>query len=473
MSPEAQTPLSTIEALRAVPAFSELNDDQLAWIAANSEERRFGAGDTIFHAGEPANFMVIVLEGEFETRRDGPGGEVIRFTVKIGDVTGMLPGSRLTHIPSNAYAITGGRIAALHKDRFWEMFSHMPELAPKLIAVLTDRVRSAAKTEQQREKLAALGKLSAGLAHELNNPASAVRQGAATLREAIGELKTANFRLSQRVATPEQKRKFFEFEARALERIGTQTLDPLDRSDREQEIAGRLEARGVTEAWKFAPALVECDLNLETLDSLEASGTGDFLPDFLLRLSATVAVEEVVREIEISAGRISDLVQAIKEYSFMDQTPQQEIDLHKGIDATLVILGHKLKRGVALVREYDRSLPRVCAHGSELNQVWTNLIDNAVSAMKAGGELRIRTRREREWAVVEIADNGPGIPREVQHRIFEPFFTTKDVGEGTGLGLEIVARIVKQHRGELSFDSKPGHTSFQVRLPLPNTQPLA
>ena len=467
MSLQVQTPLPLIEALRAVPVFSELTDNQLTWIAANSEERHFGAGEVVFHAGEPADYMVIVLGGEFETRRDGPNGEVIRFTAKSGDVTGMLPGSRLTHIPSSAYAITATRIRVLHKDRFWEMFSHMPELAPKLIAVLTDRVRFAAKNEQQREKLAALGKLSAGLAHELNNPASAVRQGAATLREAIGELKTANFRLSQCVATPEQKRSFFEFEARTLERIGTRTLDALERSDREQEIVELLEARGVREAWKFAPALVECDFDSETLDSLMALGVGDFLQDYLLRFSATVAVEEVVREIEISAGRITDLVQAIKEYSFMDQAPGQEIDLHKGIDATLVMLGHKLKKGIAVVREYDRSLPRVCAYGSELNQVWTNLIDNAISAMKAGGELRIATRRERDWAVVEIVDNGPGIPREVQHRIFEPFFTTKDVGEGTGLGLETVARIVKQHHGELSFDSKPGRTSFQVRLPLP------
>ena len=473
MSREVETPLPMIESLRTVPALSELNDSQLAWIAANSEERRYSAGEIIFHAGEPANFMVIVLEGEFETRRDGPGGEVIRFRAQGGDVTGMLPGSRLTHIPSNAYAIADTRLAALHKDRFWVMFSHMPELAPKLIAVLTDRVRSATKAEQQREKLAALGKLSAGLAHELNNPASAVRQGAATLRESIGELKTANFRLSQRVATPEQKRHFFEFEARALQRIGTLTPDPLERSDREQEVTDWMEARGVPEAWKFAPALVECAFDSEMLADLEAFSEGGFLPDFLLRFSATVAVEEVVREIEISAGRISDLVQAIKEYSFMDQSPEQEIDLHKGIEATLVMLGHKLKKGIAVVREYDRSLPRVCAHGSELNQVWTNLIDNSVSAMKAGGELRIRTRRERDWAVVEIADNGPGIPREVQHRIFEPFFTTKDVGEGTGLGLETVARIVKQHHGELSFDSKPGHTSFQVRLPLANAQPLA
>lgn len=472
MSPQAQTPLPIIEALRAVPAFSELNDDQLAWIAANSEERLYAAGDIVVHAGEPADYMIILLEGEFETRRDGPGGEAIRFTARSGDVTGMLPGSRLTHIRSTVYTTRATRAAALHKGRFWEMFSHMPELAPKLIAVLTDRVRSATKAEQQREKLAALGKLSAGLAHELNNPASAVRQGAATLREAIGELKTANLRLSQRISTPEKKRSFFDFEARALERIGTQTLDALERSDREQEIAEWLEGRGVTEAWKFAPALVECDFDAEMLASLEAMA-GDFLPDALLRFSATAAVEEVVREIEISAGRISDLVQAIKEYSYMDQAPEQEIDLHKGIEATIVMLGHKLKKGIAVVREYDRSLPRVCAQGSELNQVWTNLIDNAVSAMKAGGELRIRTGREREWAVVEIADNGPGIPREVQHRIFEPFFTTKDVGEGTGLGLETVARIVKQHHGEVRFDSTPGRTSFQVRLPLPKVQPLA
>jgi signal transduction histidine kinase len=245
--------------------------------------------------------------------------------------------------------------------------------------------------------------------------------------------------------------------------------DPLELSDREECVTEWLEEHHVEEAWKIAPVLAEWCTNAGKLQDLSADIGDAMLGPALARVTSILVIYGLIREIDNSTRRISDLVQAIKEYSYMDQAPIQEVDIHKGLDNTLLIFGSRLKGGMKLVRDYARDLPRVCAYGGELNQVWTNLIDNALDAMGTQGELRVRTARDIDGVIVEIGDNGPGIPKEIQPRIFDPFFTTKGVGDGTGLGLDMVCRIIRNHHGTITVESKPGDTSFQVRLPL--TQP--
>jgi len=321
--------------------------------------------------------------------------------------------------------------------------------------------------DQQREKLTALGKLSAGLAHEMNNPASAARRASEVLRHCTHDLRKANARLDRVTLTPEQRTLIAEIEDCLIDSMASApVLDSLVQSDREDEMTAWLERRGIPQARRFAPGLVEANVDQNDLDRLTEKFDAKVLPDVLMRVVSALSAERLTREIEASTGRISELVRAIKEYSYMDQLPEQEIDIHSGIESTLTMLKFRLKKGVNVIREYDKTIPRIFAHGSELNQVWTNLIDNAIDAMGGKGELRIRTARELDMLLVEITDNGPGIPKEVQPQIFDPFFTTKGVGEGTGLGLDTVYRIVRSHHGEITLESRPGKTCFQVRLPL-------
>jgi signal transduction histidine kinase len=339
--------------------------------------------------------------------------------------------------------------------------------------VLTDRVRESTRNDQHREKLAALGKLSAGLAHELNNPASAVKRSTAGLRQAIAALRDANFGLCREELTDEVLEHLAAIEKEVAEEMtGSPVMDALDRSDLEEQMTGLLEKRGIDRPWELAPALVDAEADEECLEKLAAQFPGKTLELALRRLAATIEVEKILRQIESSATRISDLVRAIKEYTFMDQAGEKDIDVHDGLESTLTMLHHDLKNGINVRRDYDRSLPRICARGSELNQVWTNLIDNAIDALKtqaAAGkaEIIVRTARDDGYVLVDIVDNGPGIAPEIKDRIFDPFFTTKAVGEGTGLGLDTVYRIVRQQRGNVRVDSHPGETHFQVRLPIP------
>lgn len=462
------TPL--IEALRKVPVLEDLKEDQLQWFASNAEDLHFAAGEVVVEAGAPADQLIVILAGELQGKRPTGAGVYI---VGAGAITGMLPFSRMTQFPSTIRATAPTRLASLHKDHFEEMFRRIPDIQPRLIGLLTDRVREATRADQQLEKLAALGKLSAGLAHELNNPASAVRRSTAGLRDAFANLRDANFRLCREELSDEVLEHLSDIEKEvATEMTGSPVMDALDRSDREDRITAWLERRGVTRPWELAPALVEAEADDDCLDKLSAQFPGKTLEFALRRMSATIEVEKTLRQIESSAARISDLVKAIKEYTYMDQAGEKEVDLHDGLENTLTMMHHELKNGINVRREYDRSLPKVCAKGSELNQVWTNLIDNAIDALaeqaKAGrGQITIRTARDGAFLLVDIIDNGAGIPPEVKSRIFDPFFTTKQVGEGTGLGLDTVYRIVRQHGGDVRVDSRPGETHFQVRLPIP------
>ena len=344
----------------------------------------------------------------------------------------------------------------------------MPELTTRLVAMMTDRVRESTRLEQQRDRLAALGKLSAGLAHELNNPASAATRATSQLRDILKRIRDASHDLGRLDLTPAQKQEIEKLET-SLTHLNQPPPDPLAMSALEDQLDSLLRSHGQDDLWQLAAGLARRNVQPEVLETLFANLEAQTARAALVRISASVEVASLLNEIESSTSRISDLVRAIKEYTYMDQSPVQNVDIVKGLESTLTILNHKLKRGVAVTRDYPKAPLLVNSFGSELNQIWTNLIDNAIDAMHGKGELRVRTYRDDSCAVVEIGDNGPGIPPDVQPHIFEPFFTTKGVGEGTGLGLDTVQRIVKKHSGSIQVTSRPGDTRFQVWLPLAGT----
>jgi len=341
----------------------------------------------------------------------------------------------------------------------------MPVLTQRLVGLMSDRIRETTRREQQQDRLASLGKLSAGLAHELNNPASAAKRAAGQLRHMLKKIRDASLDLGKRDLSPVQKSEIEKLEASFTQDIVPP--DPLTMSDLEEQIDSLLRSHGQNDLWLLAAGLARRNIKPQVVESLFAILDAGTARAALVRIAASVEVASLLHEIESSTSRISDLVGAIKEYTHMDQAPVQNVDVVKSLETTLTILNHKLKQGVVVQRDYQPVPLLVNSFGSELNQVWTNIIDNAIDAMHGKGELRIRTYRDDGCVVVEIGDNGPGIPDEVQPHIFEPFFTTKGVGEGTGLGLDTVQRIVKKHRGNIQVSSKPGDTRFQVWLPLP------
>jgi signal transduction histidine kinase len=455
----------SIDDLKSIPVFADLKPEQLEWLQAHFSHEEFHDSEVIQEAGTVADAMVAIFQGELQAVRQILGSEAV-YQAPAGMLTGKLPFSRMKAFPSAVRAVGFLRVGRLHEQHFPEMLQVIPLLAERLVGLLSDRIRETAVMDQNREKLAALGKISAGLAHELNNPAAAASRASKNLRDAMKTLAAANRKMCTCPMSPEQRVQLAEFETNALEHIdATPALDTLAQSDKEQELTEWLEARGILEGWELGPVLVENGIELAHLETLLELTDERMVGTLVRHLTATLNVERLLREIDKSTDRISEMIRAVKEYSYMDQVSFQEIDLHRGIKNTLTTLNYFLKHGVNLSKEYDTTIPRIMANGSELNQVWTNLIQNAVQAMNGKGELRIRTLREPSMALVEIEDNGPGIAPEVQSRIFEPFFTTKPMGEGTGLGLDVVYRIIRRHHGVIKFTSKPGQTIFQVRLP--------
>jgi signal transduction histidine kinase len=451
--------------LAAIPVFSDLSPEDVSWLASQMEVARFAPGEIVTLEDSPADRMIVILEGEIAGRREHGPGDGRTYSAGAGRVTGMLPFSRLTHFPLTARAMSPVTVALLHVSRFPEVLERAPALGPKLVGVMADRIRETTKVDLQREKLMALGKLSAGLAHELNNPASAVRNAAVNLQQAVRALRTAGLHLDNRPLAAVDRVVLARIECDWSKDHPPAALDSLERSNREEAIGDWLEEHRVQDARQLAPGLVDAGCDLDTLHSLSERFDDETLADAVTRLTASFTINRLVEQIESATSRMADLVRAIKQYTYMDQSTEQEIDVHEGLENTLIMLHYRLKYGISVVREYDRSIPPICAHGSELNQVWTNLIDNAIDAMNGRGELVVRTAPEFGRLLVEVRDSGPGIPPEIRSRIFEPFFTTKPVGDGTGLGLDTVYRIVQRHRGEVRVDSEPGRTSFQVRLP--------
>jgi signal transduction histidine kinase len=450
--------------LLRVPAFADLPDDQIEWFLGHSQEMHIKAGDTYVRQGEPADSMFVILEGQFQWRGEF-GGETVVFSGKPGDVTGVLPFSRMKQFTVSGRAVTDGRVLKFPASLFSELVQKMPELTTRLVGMMSDRIRETTRIEQQRDRLASLGKLSAGLAHELNNPASAAKRATSHLREILKKIRDASLELGRQDLTPAQKSEIEKLEA-SFTQQDVVPPDPLTISDLEDQIDSLLRSHGQNDLWQLAADLARQNVQPAALESLFANLGGDTARAALVRIAASVEVASLLHEIESSTSRISDLVGAIKEYTHMDQAPVQNVDIVKSLETTLTILNHKLKQGVAVQREYEKVPLLVNSFGSELNQVWTNVIDNAIDAMNVKGQLRVRTCRDDGCALVEIGDNGPGIPPEVQPHIFEPFFTTKGVGQGTGLGLDTVQRIVKKHRGSILVSSKPGDTRFQIWLPL-------
>ncbi len=375
------------------------------------------------------------------------------------------PFSRMKQFSVNGRAVMDSRVLKFPAASFPELVQKMPELAKRLVGLMADRIRETTRIEQQRDRLAGLGKLSAGLAHELNNPASAAKRAASQLRDVLKKIKNASLELGRRDLTPAERAEIEKLETSFIQHDELPP-DPLAISDLEDQVDSLLRSHGQTDLWQLAADLAKKNIKPEALESLFAALDADTARAALVRIAASVEIANLVDEIESSTSRISDLVCAIKEYTYMDQSPVQNVDVAKSLETTLTILNHKLKKGVAVKRDYQRIPFLVNSFGSELNQVWTNIIDNAIDAMGGKGELRVRTYREDGCVVVEIGDNGPGISPEVEPHIFEPFFTTKGVGEGTGLGLDTVQRIVKKHRGSIHVESKPGDTRFRIWLPL-------
>lgn len=450
--------------LLRVPAFADLPDDQLAWFLSQCTEDFLKAGDTYIRQGDAAENMFVMLEGEFQARGE-INGETFSFPIKAGEVTGVLPFSRMKRTPVTGRAVSNGHLLRFPSSQFPQLVQKMPELTTRLVGLMSDRIRETTRFEQQRDRLASLGKLSAGLAHELNNPASAAKRAASQLRQILKKIKDASHELGRRELTPPQKAEIENLEASFIQRDEAPP-DALTASDIEEQIDSLLRSHGQSDLWQLSADLARRGIKPAALESLFANLEAATARAALIRIAASVEVANLLNEIESSTSRISDLVLAIKEYTYMDQAPLQNVDVIKSLENTLTILNHKLKHGVTVKRDYQKVPFLVNSFGSELSQVWTNLIDNAVDAMGGKGELRVRTYRDDSCVVVEIGDNGPGIPPEVEPHIFEPFFTTKSVGQGTGLGLDTVQRIVKKHRGNIQVDSQPGDTRFQVWLPL-------
>jgi len=437
--------------LLRVPAFADLPDDQIVWFIGQSQELLLKAGESYSRQGDPADAMFVILEGRLQGRGE-LAGETVVFDLEPGDVTGVLPFSRMKQFTVGGRAETDSRALRFPASLFPDLVQKMPELTQRLVGLMSDRIRETTRREQQQDRLASLGKLSAGLAHELNNPASAAKRAASQLRQMLTKIRNASLELGRRDLTAAQKSEIEKMEA-SFTQPDVVPPDALTINDLEDQIDSLLRSHGQNDLWLLAAGLARRNIQPEVVESLFSKLDADTARAALVRIAASVEIASLLHEIESSTSRISDLVGAIKEYTHMDQAPVQNVDVVKSLETTLTILNQRVP---LLVNSF----------GSELNQVWTNIIDNAIDAMHGKGELRIRAYHDDGCVVVEIGDNGPGIPDEVQPHIFEPFFTTKGVGEGTGLGLDTVQRIVKKHRGNIQLSSKPGDTRFQVWLPL-------
>lgn len=454
--------------LRRLDLFAGLSEADLDWLSAQAEPFALEAGETLIEEGAPGDEAFIVLEGELEITKKSDVQNIVIALREPGEVIGEM--ALLDQAPRMATvrAVRACKLLRIRGDTFQQLLSQKPSAALSILRTVSKRLRQNEALLRQSEKMAALGTLSAGLAHELNNPAAAVRRSVDQLRAELALWTKASIDLDHCTLTPAQIRVINDLKSTIEGRLTREVmLDPLSRSDRESDIQSWLEGHGLDDAWELAPTLVACGWEIAPLKKLES----DFDPETLILvikwLTAGCAVYSLLDETSMGAERISEIVKSVKAYSYLDQAPIQQVDIHEGLENTLIILKHKTKNGIQIVRAYAANLPQIEAYGSELNQVWTNIMDNAIDAMNGEGNLTLRTSLSKDECItVEIEDNGQGIPREIQGRIFEPFFTTKPPGQGTGLGLHIAYTIVNKHHGQLRVQSQPGKTVFIVTLPI-------
>ncbi len=458
----------TPQDLRQVSAISEVPEEQLLWLIQNSHVERIPVGGFIFTKGDPIDKLYILLEGEVDIKIEQNGNYKLVAKVHKNGISGSLPYSRATTAIGYGEAVRECKVLVMSKEHFKEMTTSFYELAEAFVHEMTSRTREFAKSNVQAEKMMALGKLSAGLAHELNNPASAMARGAKELKKHLGNVPEKFKRVISIKATPEQIDVINDVLFDKLTHRPENNMGLMERTEKEDTLEQWLEEHGVENAYELTETLLDFCMDAKAMEKIyEATGDTNF-PSAIEWIENVLTTEKMVDEIQEAAQRISDLVASVKSYTHMDSAPErQPTDIRTGIKSTLTMLNHKLKqKKITIEKEFDQDLPHPKIMVSEINQVWTNLIDNAIDAMNPGGKLQVRSRKDGNFVKTEIIDNGKGIPEAHLNTIFDPFFTTKAIGEGTGMGLEVVQRIINQHQGEIKVTSRPGETKFIVCLPI-------
>jgi len=458
------------EFLKNVSLFADLSDDDLRLLCEEVEEVDLRAGEELFSEGSPGDRAYIIREGELEIIKVSGSREVLIAVRKPGEVIGEIALLEETTRMASVQARTESSLIVIRKEQLEHLLETSLPATTAMFYTVLDRWRGTQAMLRQSEKMAQLGTLTAGVAHELNNPASAVRRSSEMLKDAIQSTAQSQSEHSRLELNPEAIKVINDFQLRASEQASRPPeLDPLARGDAQERLEGELEGIGIAEPWSYSSELVDIGLERGELSELVEHINSKQMEIVLRWIIDRFRVQALVTEIEQGAERISAIVGALKSYSYLDQAPVQSVNIHKGIDDTLIILQSKIRAmpGVRINKTYAYDLPMIFGYGSELNQVWTNLLDNALDAIGEEGEISISTHTESSLVVVDIVDNGTGIPEDAMERIFEPFFTTKPPGAGTGLGLDISYNIVvNKHHGDIKVESEPGRTSFQGWLPV-------
>jgi signal transduction histidine kinase len=437
--------------------------DQLEWLVSHGTLCRLAAGEVMFKAGDPIHSLILVLSGHVAIRIDRGAGPRKVMEWWGGDVTGLLPYSRMAASPGASSAEEASELLLIDRKHFPELIGRCHELTAILVHVMLDRARRFTRSDLHDEKMRSLGRLAAGLAHELNNPASAVARSAKELSSRLLELEATSMALGARRLTPEQLAAIARARAECDKSGSEVSLTPLERADREEAVAAWLESRGLSD--DIAEALSESALTVECLEPLAGALDREALELALRSIGADHRARKLASEVETAAERVHRLVAAVKGFTYMDQSEvRKPVAIGQGLADTMAVLGAKARaKSVTVTVRAPEGLPVVEGFGGELNQIWGNLIDNAIDA--ASGRVEVSASAQDEVVVVRVVDDGPGIPEDARERIFEPFFTTKPQGEGTGLGLDITRRLVHQHEGQIEVESRPGRTEFRVTLP--------